>query len=59
MFKVPHPPLLVFIKIIEEEARNQVQKVENIKYINDVAPAVRDVHMDEIPDEYHNFKIDD
>ena len=56
LFKGPHPSLLLFIKTVEEEARNQVQKVVNIKYGKDVTPFVRDVHTNEIPDEHHNFK---
>ena len=30
LFKGPHPSSLLLVKPIEEEARNQVQKVENV-----------------------------
>ena len=47
----------MFIRTIEEEARNQVQKVENIKYGKDVSPVVNDVHINTIPDEHYGFDI--
>ena len=57
LFNGSHPSLLVFIIAIEKEARDVVQKVENIKYGKAVAPKRKDVHMPDIPNEHKNFKI--
>ena len=55
-FPCPHPSLKLFIVTLEEEARDQVTKLENIRYGKVIAPKHQDLTIANIPDCYINFK---
>ena len=50
LFKGSHPPLFVFMKAIEKEARNRVQKLEDTTYGKVANPFTRYASVNEILD---------
>ena len=55
-FPCLHPSLKLFIVTLEEEARDQVTTLENIRYGKVIAPKHQDLTIANIPDCYINFK---
>ena len=55
IFSSLHPSLLFFVMIIEKEAHEKVQQVENIKYGHEESPDLQGVHINKIPNDYINF----
>ena len=58
LLKASHLSLLVFVKTIEKEARNQAQKIRVIKHRKANAPAASDDSINKMPDEYHAIKVE-
>ena len=55
-FPCPHPSLKLFVVTLEEEGRDQVTKLENIRYGKVVPLKHQDLTIANIPDCYLNFK---
>ena len=55
-FLSPHPSLKLFVVTVDEEARNQVTKLDNIRYGREIAPKHKELTIANIPDCYIYFK---
>ena len=54
-FPTPHPSLLIFVSALQEEARAQVQGLENIRYGKEIPNDLDEVSVWPIPEFYKNF----
>ena len=57
MFPTPHPSLLAFIKVLEEEGRNRVTYVTNISLGHEIAPIHLPCSYGGIPLIYKKFTV--
>ena len=56
-FPTPHPSLLIFVSALEEEARAQVQGLENIWYGKEIPNNLEEISVGPIPEYYKNFVL--
>ena len=56
LFPTPHPSLLLFVQIIEQEARHQVERLDNLRKGTAVARVLQGVTINEVPLVYLRFE---
>ena len=57
LFATPHPSLLLFVQTIESEAREQVQRSDDIRVGRAVAPELEELTIREVPVFYTTFTV--
>ena len=56
-FATPHPPLLLFVQTIEEEVRNQVQRLRDLKAGRIVPRVLAETTINAVPLCYTRFEL--
>ena len=57
LFPTPHPSLLLFVQTIESEAREQVQRMDDIRVGRVVPLALEELTINEVPAIYTTFIV--
>ena len=57
LFPTPHPSLLLFVQTIESQAREQVQRMDDIRVGRVVPLALEELTINKVPAIYTTFTV--